>query len=164
MYRISVPVFQQSLSALASSLEKAETYGTDRRMESPNILRTRLYPNMYSLSQQVEAAVRQALWACSLLADEERREPSPVADQFDSAQSSISTALEILGRYQPAQIDGSEDRTIQLALPSRTMEFTGERFLLGFALPNFFFHVSVAHAILRHCGVDLNKGDFLGAF
>jgi hypothetical protein len=162
MYRASVPVFRQSLAALSSSLRKAEAHAAAQRMDATNLLTTRLYPNMYSLTQQVHAAVRQALWTCSLLAGEERREAPALEDRFEALQSAISQTLEVLGAYEPFQIDGSEDRQIALVLPSRTFEMSGERHLLVFALPNFYFHVSVAHAILRHCGVELNKGDFLG--
>ena len=162
MYRLSVPIFRHSLAALSSSLGKAKGHAASHGIDEKDVLTTRLYPDMYSLTLQVQSAVRQALWTCSLLAGEQRREAPATDDQFESLQSAILQALDVLGAYEPAQIDGSEDRRITLVLPSRTFEMTGEHFLLGFTLPNFYFHVSVAHAILRHCGVELNKGDFLG--
>lgn len=162
MYRISVPMFRQSLTSLSSSLRKGEAHAATHQIDAQTVLAMRLYPNMYSLTQQVQSAVRQTMWTCSLLAGEERREAPAVEDRFDSLQLAIRETLDVLGAYQPSQIDGSEDRQISIVLPSRSLEMSGENFLLGFSLPNFYFHVSVAHAILRHCGVELNKGDFLG--
>ena len=65
--------------------------------------------------------------------------------------------------FEPSDIDGSEERDITITAGGRELRFRGQQYLLGFALPNFYFHVTTAYAILRHCGVPIGKRDFLGA-
>jgi hypothetical protein len=81
---------------------------------------------------------------------------------FGQLQERIHQTLAFLRSVDAAQIDGQEDRPVTLKTPSRELAFTGQSYLLGFALPNFFFHVTTAYAILRHEGVALGKMDYLG--
>jgi hypothetical protein len=81
---------------------------------------------------------------------------------FADLKARIAKTLSFIGGLSAAQIDGSEDRAITLAAGPRELKFTGQAYLLGFAMPNFYFHYSMTYAILRHNGVDIGKTDFLG--
>lgn len=164
MYRASVPVFQQMLPALAACLRKGADYAAAKKIEPAVLLQSRLYPDMLPLASQVHIAVHFAKSASARLAGAEVPQfETPETTTFDQLQASITRALEFIAEFKPAQIDGSEAREITLPMRDQTRVFNGENYLLGFVLPNFFFHVTTAYGILRHNGVELGKMDYIRA-
>ncbi|PSJ65601.1 DUF1993 domain-containing protein [Kumtagia ephedrae] len=161
MYRASVPVFQARLKGLAHCLRIAEANAAERKIDPAVLLAARLAPDMLSLTQQVQIATDHAKGAPSRLAQRDIVRFEDVEKSFPELQARITRTLDLLDTFEPAEIDGSEERTIEIKGRTRDLSFTGSDYLLHFALPNFYFHVTTAYGILRHNGVPLGKPDFL---
>ena len=163
MYRSSVGVFTQFLGSLSELLDRAAVHAEARKIDPSVLLNTRLYPNMYSLTRQVGEANRHAVLACALLAGVEPPVfPDSEAD-IPELKARIARATDFIGGLQPAEINGAGQKEVVFTFRSgSTRKFTGQSLLLTFSVPQFFFHVTTAYDILRHCGVDLVKKDFLG--
>lgn len=162
MYEASIPVFQRALINLSAILTKAAAHAEAKKFDPVVLVNARLAPDMLPLSRQIQIAVDHARGAAARLAGVER---PPVADTettLDELQARIASTLAYIGTFAPAQIDGSEAREITLPLRTGEVKLKGQPYLLHFALPNFWFHVTTAYAILRHNGVDIGKLDFLG--
>jgi uncharacterized protein len=163
MHRSSVGVFTQFLGNLSALLDRAAVHAEARKIDPAVLLNARLYPNMYSLTRQVGEANRHAVLACALLADVEP--PAFAASEPDIAElkARIARVLDFMAKLQPAEINGTERKEVVFTFRSgSTRTFTGQSLLLTFSVPQFFFHVTTAYDILRHCGVELAKKDFLG--
>lgn len=163
MYEASVPVFTRGLNQLAAILRKAAAHAQSRRIDPAVLVNARLYPDMFPLARQVQIATDHARGAAARLAGLERPPMADTEASFDELEARIAATLAYLATFQPAQIDGSEQRDITLPIRGNPVEFKGQPYLLDFALPNFYFHTVTAYAILRHCGVELGKPDFIGA-
>jgi hypothetical protein len=161
MYRASVPVFQQQLPALSGCLRKAADHSAAKKIDPAVLLQSRLYPDMYPLVRQVQIASDFAKGTVARLAGQEPPKYDDTETSFEQLQARIHKTLDYIREFKPSQIDGSEERDITLTLGTQTRSFKGENYLTGFALPNFFFHMTTAYAILRHNGVELGKGDFM---
>lgn len=162
MYQASVPVFRQMLASLAAILDKADAFATEKRIDPSVLLQARLYPDMLPLVRQVQIACDHAKGATARLSG---AEPPKFADEektFAEIKARIARTLDYISSVPAANVDGSESRAISLKVGSNQVELQGQSYLLGFALPNFFFHVTTAYAILRHNGLDIGKRDFLG--
>lgn len=162
MYHASVPTFVRMLSNLAVVLQKAEAHAEARKIDSAVLLSCRLYPDMYPLTKQVQIASDNAKGAGARLAGIDPPSFADTEATFPELQERIRKTVAFLQTIKPEQIDGSEARDIKMVFPSMTLEFKGQGYLLDFAQPNIAFHVSMAYAILRHNGVEIGKGDFLG--
>ncbi len=165
MYAASVPVLQQMLGSLSDLLTKAEAHASARKIEPGVLLQARLFPDMLPLSRQVEIACDFAKGIASRLAGQE----VPVFEggdaSFADCHARINKVLALLGSVTPEQFDGSETRpvVIQPGTP-RERAFTGQAYLLSYGLPQFFFHVTTAYAILRHNGLEVGKKDYMGRY
>ena len=162
MYQASAPVFDKMLGNLAVILAKAAAWAETRKIEPPTLLTARLAPDMFTLTRQVQIAADAAKGACARLAGVEPPKFDDVETSFAELQARIAKTRQFVATFKPAQLDGSEDRPIKFKGGTREFDFTGQSFLLGFALPNLFFHVTTAYDILRHNGLELSKGDYLG--
>jgi uncharacterized protein len=161
MYQASVPVFRARLKSLSHSLRKAESNAAERKIDPSVLLSARLAPDMLALTQQVQIATDHAKGAPSRLAGRELVRFEDTEKSFPELQARISRTLDLLETFKPSEIDGSEERAIEIKGRTRDLSFTGMQYLLHFALPNFYFHVTTAYDILRHNGVPLGKLDFL---
>jgi hypothetical protein len=162
MYQASVPVMARMFGNLAAILTKAEEDATARKIEPSVFLNARLAPDMHPLTRQIQIASDAAKGGLARLAGVEVPSFADDETSFSELQARIKKTVDFLESVTPAQIDGSEEKTITLKFPGREVSFPGQVFLLNFTLPNFFFHVTMAYAILRHNGVALGKMDFLG--
>jgi len=163
MYEASIPVFIRMLKNLAAILAKGATYAEAKKIEPTVLVNSRLYPDMFPLARQVQIASDAAKGCGARLAG---REPPKFEDNeatFPELLTRIDKTIAYLETLKPEQINGSEQKTITLQIRKNTMTFLGMPFLLNFALPNFYFHVTTAYDILRHCGVEIGKQDFIGA-
>jgi hypothetical protein len=154
--------FSQMLPALKNVLAKAEASCTARKID-PNVLLTaRLAPDMFDLTRQVQIATDQVKGGMARLAGAES--PSWPDDEASFAEliARVDKALAFSKQFSAGQYDEAETRKIELKFPNASFEFVGREYLLGFVLPNFYFHMTAAYAILRHNGVDIGKRDFLG--
>jgi hypothetical protein len=163
MYKASVPIFVQFLASLSASLDKASAYAETKKVEPSVLLNMRLAPDMFPLVRQVRAATDHAINGCGRLAGAQLPTFSNAETTVAELKERIGKTIEFLKSLKPGDIDGSEEKEIKFTLPSgATREFTGQSLLLNNSLPNFYFHCTTAYDILRHCGVELGKRDFMG--
>jgi uncharacterized protein len=146
MYQASIPAFIQTLTGLTNVLDKAETFCIAKKVDPTVLANARLAPDMFALARQVQIAC-----------DFEDNEKT-IAD----LKARIAKTVDFIKGLKPAQIDGSEERDIVLKIAGNPTTFKGQFYLVNFAIPNYYFHLTSAYAILRHNGVELSKGDFLG--
>ena len=163
MFQASVPVFKTRLKALSRVLDKAEANAAERKIDPAVFLAARLAPDMLNLTKQVQIATHHAKGAPSRLAGREVPKYEDTEASFAELKARIEKTIAYLDTFSPADIDGSEGRTIEWKGGQRELKFTGMDYLLGFAMPNFYFHVVTAYGILRHNGVPLGKMDFMVA-
>jgi hypothetical protein len=162
LYSLSIPVLRKYLTNLSAILDKAAAYAEERKIDPAALLDARLYPDMLSFTRQVQLASDFAKGAASRLAGEAPPKFDDVEVGFTQLKERIARTITLLDSARPERIDGSEERQIELKSPTRTLRFSGLEFLTQFSLPNFFFHVTTAYAILRHNGLPIGKEDFLG--
>jgi hypothetical protein len=163
MYKSSVPIFVQFLTSLSAVLDKAAAFAEAKKVDPSVLLNTRLAPDMFPLVRQVRAATDHAVNCCGRLAGAELPTLANTEATIPELKERIGKAIEFVKGLKSTQIDGTEDKEIKITFPSgATREFTGQSFLLNNALPNFYFHCTTAYDILRHCGIELGKRDFMG--
>lgn len=162
MYQASVPVFIRMLDNLAAILEKAAAHAEARKIDPAVLVSGRLYPDMFPLSKQVQIATDAAKGGAARLA---QLEPPAFEDNeatFADLVARTRKTVDYLRTLSPAQIDGSEERTVTWKTRTATKSMQGMPYLLNHVLPNLYFHITTTYAILRHNGVEIGKGDFLG--
>jgi uncharacterized protein len=164
LYQASVPVFQQFLGSLRAVLAKAEAHAAAHKIDPAVLLQARLYPNMFPLTRQVQIAGDFAKGAPARLAGLEPPKYEDNEASFAELLARLDRTSAFLKTLRAAQIDGQEERTIEIKVGGQPMSFKGQPYLLHYALPNFFFHATTAYAILRHNGLELGKRDFIGQF
>jgi hypothetical protein len=162
MYEASIPVLKRFLSNLSVILTKASAYADARKIDHSVLLNARLFPDMYSLIKQVQIASDQAKGAAARLAGVEIPKFEDNESSFAELHERIAKTIAFLDTIKPEQLEGSESRDIVLTLRDRKLEFKGLQYLLTWAQPNFYFHVTTAYDILRHNGVEIGKRDFMG--
>lgn len=162
MYLVSVPVFQRRLTALTAIIEKAEAFVSGRKIDPNALLQARLYPDMIPFTGQVQIATDHAKGASARLAALEIPRFADTETTFGELKARIARTLEFLETIEPSAIDGSEEREVKLMMGGKERTMKGEPYLMNYAMPNFYFHVTTAYAILRHNGVELGKTDFMG--
>lgn len=165
LYTASVPVLQQMLRALADVLKKAEDHATQKNIDPNALLQARLFPDMFPLLRQVQIAVDFSKGIASRLAGAEVPSWPDSELSFADLQALIAKALAHIASFTPEQFDASESREIVLRPGTpKEKKLSGSAYLLNYGLPQFFFHVTTAYAILRHNGVEIGKRDYMGAY
>ena len=162
IHEACVPVFARMLRNLARILEKAAAHAEPGKSDPAALLASRLHPDMYPLAQQVRIAVDAAVDGAARLA---QAEPPPMGDggeTFAGLAARIGSAVAFLEALEPARFEGAEDRSVSWSARGATISVRGADYLLKHAMPKFYFHLTTAYAILRHEGVALRKGDYMG--
>ncbi len=162
MYQASVPVIIRSLTNLIAILEKAATHAEAKKIDQSVLLNSRLFPDMFPLVRQVQIATDVPRRGIARLAGLEAPSIEDNETSFIELIARLKTVITYLESFTPEQIDGTEAKEISLKVGPQTMTFAGLPYLNGFILPNLYFHVTTAYNILRHNGVEIGKGDFLG--
>ena len=162
MYEASIPVLTRMLGNLSNLLKKGEANAQARSIDPKVFIDSRLAPDMYPLARQVQIASDMAKGCAARLAGVEVPSWQDTENTFDELQARIAKTLDFIKGIDAAKLEGSETRTVVLKMRSGEISFSGRDYLLGFAMPNFYFHVTAAYAILRHNGVDVGKMDYLG--
>jgi len=162
MYQASVPVFIRMLGNLSAILDKAAAHAEAKKIDPAVFIRDRLAPDMLPFSFQVQTATDHAKGCTARLAGIEVPKFADTETTFPELKERIAKTVTFLQSVTPAQIDGSEERPITLKLRQGELKLDGQSYMLFFALPNFYFHVTTAYDILRHNGVELGKADFIG--
>ena len=164
MSQASVPVFEINLNALSNVLGKAEAFAAAKKIDAAVLLNARLFPDMFTLTRQVQVATDGAKRGCARLAGVE----APVYEDNETTiaqlRERIAKTVAFLKTLDRKAIDASAEKEIVFPLgPEKKGHMKGDDYLNHFVLPNFYFHYTAAYAILRHNGVDVGKLDFLGA-
>jgi uncharacterized protein len=163
-YESAVPAYLQMLGSLSASLKKAEAHAAAKKIEPDALLGARLFPDMLPLTRQIQLACDFATKGSARLSGSDVPSIPDTETTFDELQQRIAKTIDYLKTYKPAQFDGAEARDVTFPSgPGKTTTMTGQQFLSSFSLPSFYFHVTTAHGILRMCGVEVGKRDFLGA-
>ncbi len=163
MYQASVPAFVRGLTSLKTILERAAAHAQAKKIDDVVFVNDRLYPDMLPLSRQVQIASDFARGTSARLAGVE---PPPIEDNektFSELIARVDKSLDYVKTFTAAQIDGSEGRQITRPVRGQPKTFTGLDYLRQSSLPNFYFHMTTAYAILRHNGVEVGKADFIGS-
>ncbi|MSO65019.1 MAG: DUF1993 domain-containing protein [Alphaproteobacteria bacterium] len=162
MFQSSAPIFVQHLLALSAILDKAQAFADAKKVEANVLLDQRLYPDMFPLVRQVRSTCDHAMRACGLLAGKEL--PTFSNDEATIAQlkDRIAKVIDFIKGIKASQVDGTESKEVTVKFPTGERKFVGQPFLLGFCLPNFYFHLTIAYGILRSIGVEVGKRDFMG--
>lgn len=164
MYQASVPVFIRGFENLQVILDKALIHAKSKGFDPLVLAQARLAPDMFPLTRQVQIASDVAKACAARLAGVDNPSFDDVEQTIPELKDRIKKTLDFLRSVQASQIDGSEDRTITFKTRTNEYMFKGQPYLLQYAIPNFFFHVTTAYAILRHNGVEVGKADFQGSF
>ena len=164
MYQASIPPCLQMLASLSAILDKAAAHAAARKIDPAVLLGTRLFPDMFALTRQVQLTADFAKGIGARLAGVEVPKFADTETSFDELKARLAKTADFLKGLRPAQIDGSEGRDITIPIGGEPMTFKGQPYLVHFALPNLYFHATTAYAILRHCGVEIGKRDFVGSF
>lgn len=162
MYDASLAQFIRMLGNLSAILNKAEAYAAERKIEPSVLLNARLAPDMLPLISQVQIASDSVKGCAARLAGIDIPSYADNESSFAELQARIAKTQAFLGSVTAVQLEGSEGKSITLNFPGLELQFTGQEYLLHFVLPNFYFHLTTAYAILRHNGLDIGKMDFLG--
>lgn len=163
MYQASAPMFVRALGNLAHVLRNGEAFARERGAEVDAMLQSRMIYDMLPLTRQVQIATDMATRGTARLAGVEPMSFEENETSFAELYARIERAVEYLNSFQPAQIDGSEEREIHLKMRTGEMHFNGQDYLLGFVVPNLYFHCTTAYNLLRESGVRIGKQDFMGA-
>lgn len=162
LYEVSVPVFIRAFDNLTAILEKAQRFAEENQMSDRDLLDARLFPDMGNLISQIQRASDSAKFAAVRVG---QVESVPMKDEevsFEDLHDRIANTVAFLKKVPAASMDGRDEAPVELKSGGSVRTLTARDYILGFALPNFFFHVTTAYALLRHKGVPIGKLDYLG--
>ncbi len=164
LYQCSVPVYQRSLAAFLAILDKAEAHAKARKFDPNNYLSMRLAPDMFPLTRQIQAFCDHAKIASFRLAGATPPAMEDKETTIDELRARIEATLGLLKTIDAKAVDSAVDRDMVFPVgPANKMKMQGPNYLMHFALPNFYFHLTTAYDILRSAGVEIGKRDFMGA-
>jgi uncharacterized protein len=165
MYRATVPTFLMMMANLSAILKKAQAHAEAHKIEPAVLVNARLYPNMFPLTRQVQIAADFAKGAAGRLAGAELPAYEDKETTFDELQARIAKTIDFIKGLKPEAFAGVEGRTVTIPVgrEREPRQMNGATYLFDYALPNFYFHLTTAYAILRHNGVELGKADFVVA-
>ncbi|MGZ0077412.1 DUF1993 domain-containing protein [Methylomonas sp. YC3] len=162
MYQASIQVFIKMLGNLSKILDKAAIHAEAKNIDQSVFINYRLAPDMFPLSKQVQIATDMVKGCAARLAGLEIPCYEDNETTFADLQARISKTIAFIQDVTPAQINGTENLAINFKIGGAEKSFVGLPYVLDFVLPNFYFHITMTYAILRHNGVELGKSDFLG--
>ena len=161
MHAISAPVLVRMLQNLSSMLSKAEQQAKAKGYDPSVLLSSRLAPDMFALTRQVQIATDQAKGCVARLAGHQIEAIEDTETTFAELQARIKKVIGIVENYKPEDFEGAETRELTIKIPNAELKFNGLDYVNQWAMPNFYFHVTMAYAILRNNGIELGKRDFL---
>lgn len=162
MYEASAPRFVNMLKNLSTILDKAQAYADAKKIAPAVLPSARLFPDMFPLVRQVQIACDHAKGAVARLAGIENPKFEDSEQTLEELKTRIARTISFVESISAGQINGSENKEIAITAGGRDLKFTGMQYLLGYAQPNFYFHLVTAYDILRHNGVDIGKRDYIG--
>lgn len=163
LYEATIPTFLHTLHSLRAILEKAVAHAEARKFDANVFVTMRLYPDMLPLNRQVQIASDAAKGSAARLSATEPPKFEDNETTLAELVERLTKTIDYLQSFKPEQFAGAENRVITVKTPRHTFNFKAADFVRHWALPNFFFHVTTAYALLRHGGVEIGKADFLGS-
>lgn len=162
LYEISIPTFERGFAVLSKMLDKAEAFAEEKKIKPEVLVNARLAPDMLSLAGQIQRMSDTAKGAASRLTGSDA--PSFPDDETTLAdlRARIEKTVAYLASIPQSAFEGAAERTVVLKTRQQEVSYTGKDYVLTFAVPNFYFHLTTAYAILRHNGVAVGKLDYLG--
>ena len=162
-YDAVVPGYLQMLNSLSGLLTKAEAHCAAKKIEPGVMLGSRLYPDMLPLSKQIQLVSDFAAKGCARLTHSEVPSMPDTETTFAELKQRLAKTIDYVKSYKPEQFEGADSKDVTFpAGPDRSITVKGQQFLSSFSLPNFYFHATTAHGLLRHNGVEIGKRDFMG--
>jgi len=162
MYQASVPRFVNILGNLSNILDKAQAYIDAKKLDATTLTNYRLFPDMLPMAKQVQIACDTAKGVVARLSGVEAPVYEDNEQTLADLKARIAKTIAFIKTMTPAQIDGTEDKAIVTKRGDKETHYKGMQFLLGHAVPNFYFHVTTTYNILRHNGIEIGKRDYLG--
>ena len=162
MYNASIPAFIKMLNNLDAILDKASTWAQAKKIDEKYLMTSRIAPDMLPFTKQIQIATDIVKGCAARLAGADVPKYEDNESSFVELKARVSKTIAFLETFTAQQIDGSEDKSIELKFGPNSFHFKGLDYLLTFANPNLYFHVTTAYAILRHNGLEIGKKDFLG--
>jgi hypothetical protein len=162
MYLASAPRLINALRNLSAILQKAQAHMDAKKIDPAALLQYRLYPDMLNMTRQVQIASDTAKGVVARLAGADIPAYDDTETSIPELQARIANTITFIEGFTPAQLDGTEEKAIVTKRGDKETHYTGMQFLLGHAIPNVYFHISMVYAILRHNGVEIGKRDYLG--
>lgn len=159
---VSLRIFLHSLKQLDALLAKGEAFMAARKLSDEQMLSARLYPDMLPLAGQVQICADAAKGAGARLAGVDIPSFPDTEKTMAELRARTAKTIAFLQTLKPEQVEGGEARNATVTFRGQSTTYDGRDFLLHRAIPNFFFHMTMTHAILRHIGVDVGKTDFIG--
>lgn len=164
MYDLSVPVFSRGLGQLAHLLEKSLAHARANDIDPAALVDARLAPDMLTLAGQIQRASDASKLGVARIAGITAPSFPDEEKTYDDLLARIAKTQDFLATVDRALVDGQEERSVTIKAREGEAHFTAQRYLLQFALPNFFFHLTTAYGVLRHKGMPIGKMDYLGKF
>lgn len=162
MYQASVPRFVNILGNLSNILDKAQAHIDTRKLDDATLTTYRLFPDMLPMARQVQIACDTAKGVVARLAGVEIPVHEDNEKTLAELKARIAKTIVFVQSVTPEQIDGTEDKDIVIKRGDKETHYEGMQFLLGHAIPNFYFHVTTTYNILRHNGIEIGKRDYIG--
>jgi hypothetical protein len=164
IYDVTVPTLVRALNNLANVLDKARSHAESEKIDPAALLSMRLYPDMFALTRQVQIATDNAKGCIARLAQQEAPKFEDNESSFADLRARLEKTVGYIKSVDTRALEGAGERAVALKFPHRTLNFkSGWEYVLEFVMPNVYFHCATAYDILRHAGVKIGKGDFLGA-
>lgn len=162
-YDAVVPAYLQMLNSLTGLLTKAEAHCAAKKIDPNVLLGSRLFPDMLPLSKQIQLVSDFASKGCARLTHSDVPSMPDTEKTFEELKQRLAKTIDYVNSFKPEQFEGADAKDVTFPVgPDRTMTLKGQQFLSAVSLPNFYFHATTAHGILRHNGVEIGKRDFLG--
>ena len=163
LHSASVPTFTRMLGNLLTWFDKAEAHAAAKKFDPSVLLSTRLAPDMLPFSAQIQIACDAAKFGVSRIAGVDAPKFDDKEASFAELRERVRKTIDFVASVPASQIDGKEEAELIVPRRSGPVTWKAEAYLKNHVLPNFFFHLTTAYALLRHNGVNLGKSDFLGA-
>jgi uncharacterized protein len=161
LYTLTVPMFNKMLGALLPIFEKAKSYAVEKKFDESVLINARLAPDMFALARQVQVSTDFAKGCAARLSQTEVPKYDDAEKSFDELAERVQKTLAFINSIDPAKFDDAQSRIVKLTMGGQSYELDGLTYVRDTAMPNFFFHLTSAYAILRHNGVAIGKNDYL---
>ena len=162
-YDAVVPAYLQMLNSMIGLLTKAEAHCAAKKIDPSVMLGSRLFPDMLPLSKQIQLVSDFATKGCARLTHSEVPSNPDTEKTFEELKQRLARTIDYVKSFKPEQFEGADTKDVTFPTgPDKTTTLKGQQFLSAFSLPNFYFHATTAHGILRHNGVEIGKRDFMG--